>query len=1809
MKRKLRKSLSWLLTVAMIFSLFCGMIPTASAVDDLEIEEYHFMDRDAFEDLCLRKLGYDRDDMRPGTYVTITSIQLIASDGSKNTAAAGDDEQFDMYNQHGYLTVGESAGEFIQPQDVAEIKVLINYWPTDKAISQSTYVSLSMDDFETTSFPEAKYVELRVKEDEKPSPDEEPDAPSVIQLQSLFADQIKVTCDNHHQTIAYGLNDVENGYSAPGEGVTKEEDVWTYTVTINYDPFVTKYSNDVVDGNDVETHALVNPSVTTEAVKLVWGSEGWAAAENQLPVVIETICTNPQVDYIQVNMSSAVKERYDSFGEGTSVRWIHIDLTESSSTLPHYYVMYGDTTRHPSGNTSENEIVGVTLGATLIEDRMYFSMSEDNGEYAQIEVSYGYDGDDYIMYLYCQLVEERDPGPEPGTLTLTYNYNNATDTTTSTTEVDSNTYATGATPSLKTAVSDTIDTVDDDVVFVGWTQDKNHYTKSAPATVKPDNLVTSVTFEAENITVYAAWAQDANNDGTPDYRQVFIEYVSNDIALGTVTPLRQTVTLGLGENGQPDTTNPIYLTGKATAVDGASFSYWMINDDITASYSADLQTAGYFLDNYTAGQTYVMKAYFMDEDIGKPEGPNTYSIYVKVENGTATFNGAVIDNYVFAGEGEDIAINFTGNENYVIDKATIDGVDYTEYLKYDESYTFKAVSQSHMITVIYAADEKGELDENGNDKGDGIPDYRQVFIQYESENPKLGTVNPQIQTTTLELDKNGQPVIKPIYLTGKATAVDGASFSYWMINDDITASYSADLQTAGYFLDNYTAGQTYVMKAYFMDEDIGKPEGPNTYSIYVKVENGTATFNGAVIDNYVFAGEGEDIAINFTGNENYVIDKATIDGVDYTEYLKYDESYTFKAVSQSHMITVIYAADEKGAWDDNGNEQGDGIPDKYQKKVTFQVVNGTWADGTRTDKIEYVTLTDESGKYSESGKGSLNAPTGMIADTGFQNGAWDTVLPTEVRGTEDATYTYTFSAIPVTYYNVTFNTNGGTTPSWSQSVVQGQAVNEPTDPVWNDDYIFMGWTTETISGETYGVGENLPGMVFQNGASFTPADNTTLYAVWGEDSNHDGEEDVYEVFIAPADITIYTGGTGYEGVSDGDGNEIENSNSGLPEPGFHIILPADLGLEDGNDLNGIVKFQYNGEDKITGTEVNRKWTLSCVGVYSETPLRYVYSLVSADGTPAVRVTYTDENDEAVEHDRIDMSANAASAKYDMSINAGGLEQNNIEAVITVGDREVTRKLVIGTGELTIRSTVDRTDNTNTIADNAGEVSDGSFNAVGNNASYVVNDSEVPVSTADDRVQLLVDQVSNSTAFNNAMGEAALDHPQVNGTAFETVYLDLVDTQNGNTVVTLNTGSMDIYWPMPSNADPYGDFQVVHYVDMNREVSASEGSLDTQDTELLNGTAERINGDWYVRFTTHSFSPFVLVYEEDTSRPVNPNPGGGSGGGDDHDPTGNLSIELDVNGGDDEFTFTVILTDKDGDDLENNFYYNGDYTGTIGSGDEITLEGGDKIVIRNLPEGTRYEVVIETADGYTYVIDGEEGVIHTGMNEAEFTATRTVPVADPSVTGVSRWLNTTDHIAYLTGYPGGAFGPDNNMTRAEVAQMFYALLNNKNVTITKTFPDVPADAWYATAVNTLASLGMVSGDENGNYRPNDPITRAEFCVIALAFAYEPENAVCYFGDVSRSDWFYTYVAQAASYGWIGGYTNGNFGPNDRITRAQVTTIVNNMLGRAADRDYVIDHQADLVQFTDLTRAHWGYFQIMEATNAHDYTKSNGTESWR
>ena len=216
-------------------------------------------------------------------------------------------------------------------------------------------------------------------------------------------------------------------------------------------------------------------------------------------------------------------------------------------------------------------------------------------------------------------------------------------------------------------------------------------------------------------------------------------------------------------------------------------------------------------------------------------------------------------------------------------------------------------------------------------------------------------------------------------------------------------------------------------------------------------------------------------------------------------------------------------------------------------------------------------------------------------------------------------------------------------------------------------------------------------------------------------------------------------------------------------------------------------------------------------------------------------------------------------------------------------------------------------------------------------------------------------------------------------------------------------------------------------------------------------------------------------------------------------------------------------------------------------------------------------------------------------------------ADPDDTGVSDLLNTEDHIQYLFGYPDGTFGPENNMTRAEVAQMFYNLLLDQDVEITKTFDDVPANAWYAKAVNTLASLDIISGVGDNKFEPERSITRAEFTAMAMKFAVGGEEGENIFSDVDEDDWFYDAVVNSIQYGWIHGYGDGTFRPNNPITRAEVTAIVNNMLGRAADEDFVDEHAEELTPFSDIEK-HWAYYHIVEATNDHDYTKPSSGENW-
>ena len=218
---------------------------------------------------------------------------------------------------------------------------------------------------------------------------------------------------------------------------------------------------------------------------------------------------------------------------------------------------------------------------------------------------------------------------------------------------------------------------------------------------------------------------------------------------------------------------------------------------------------------------------------------------------------------------------------------------------------------------------------------------------------------------------------------------------------------------------------------------------------------------------------------------------------------------------------------------------------------------------------------------------------------------------------------------------------------------------------------------------------------------------------------------------------------------------------------------------------------------------------------------------------------------------------------------------------------------------------------------------------------------------------------------------------------------------------------------------------------------------------------------------------------------------------------------------------------------------------------------------------------------------------------------TTGVTLPEYTGVAKWLETENHIAYMSGVGAGRFEPNANMTRAQVAQMFYNLLLDQRIAVTASFSDVPAGKWYTEAVNALASLGIIQGS-NGKFRPNDPITRAEFVAIAMRFADTVRGASANFTDVSTSAWYYDSIASAVSYGWIGGYSDGSFRPTKPITRAEVVTIVNRMLDRSFDSSVSIGF---VTNFSDVPVTHWAFGAISEATTSHDHTSNNGVESWR
>lgn len=209
------------------------------------------------------------------------------------------------------------------------------------------------------------------------------------------------------------------------------------------------------------------------------------------------------------------------------------------------------------------------------------------------------------------------------------------------------------------------------------------------------------------------------------------------------------------------------------------------------------------------------------------------------------------------------------------------------------------------------------------------------------------------------------------------------------------------------------------------------------------------------------------------------------------------------------------------------------------------------------------------------------------------------------------------------------------------------------------------------------------------------------------------------------------------------------------------------------------------------------------------------------------------------------------------------------------------------------------------------------------------------------------------------------------------------------------------------------------------------------------------------------------------------------------------------------------------------------------------------------------------------------------------------------------LNINDHYQYMVGYKDATFRPNNNMTREEAAVMFSRLMVRRPIKghiYNHNFKDIANTRWSATAISYMNELGLIKGYPDGTFKPEKSITRAEFAAMATRFANLFGGGLQGFVDVPYTHWANDVIAKAASAGWVSGYPDGTFKPENKITRAEVVSITNRMLTRRADKDFITKHRSAILRFTD-TPTHWAFYDIAEACNGHDYTRQ-GTieENW-
>ena len=431
-----------------------------------------------------------------------------------------------------------------------------------------------------------------------------------------------------------------------------------------------------------------------------------------------------------------------------------------------------------------------------------------------------------------------------------------------------------------------------------------------------------------------------------------------------------------------------------------------------------------------------------------------------------------------------------------------------------------------------------------------------------------------------------------------------------------------------------------------------------------------------------------------------------------------------------------------------------------------------------------------------------------------------------------------------------------------------------------------------------------------------------------------------------------------------------------------------------------------------------------------------------------------------------------------------------------------------------------------------------------------------------KVELVIEKVDQSTIDAGQLEAIGLiDTKAKNERLTIGIYLDMTiekfyrvleaDTWNSEGLIDQTNGLIKILIPIPAELHGKSGYTIYRYhgnaVNVINSVPNADGEYLVLD-----------NTNWTLTLYARNFSVYAIAYET----PITPVP-----------------------------PFIGATT--------NTITFNGD-GGTTGTTTQAVIVGN---LITKPADPTR--------TGFTFVgwykPDGTEWNFDTDKVYADLTLTAKWIAAKKEIPA----LDKVNHFAYMQGYPDKTFAPKRNMTRAEVAVMFARLLVEKmdvDKAYPSTFKDVDPTHWYANAIGYMEQYGIITGYADGTFRPNAPITRAEFAAIASRFDVLITGEPVAFTDVASTYWARDYISFAAAKGWIKGYPDATFKPENNITRAEVVTLVNRMLERYSDSSYVDSNKSKLNQYVDLTNAHWAYYDIMEATNRHDYTKASSSETW-